>query len=143
MSVTTQKPPANGGLIFDLTERVLPPGVDTSMPTAEEQGVWLVRRALGAHGFAAEREIGYLRSRERKAIRAGISALRESGEVREVLMATNPNLEGDATAMYLRGLIAPLGIRVTRLARGLPVGADLEYADDVTLSRALEGRQDV
>ena len=58
-------------------------------------------------------------------------------------MATNPNLEGEATAMYLTRLIAPLGIRVTRLARGLPVGADLEYADDVTLTRALEGRQEV
>ena len=58
-------------------------------------------------------------------------------------MATNPNLEGEATAMYLTRLIAPLGIRITRLARGLPVGADLEYADDVTLTRAIEGRQDV
>ncbi len=67
----------------------------------------------------------------------------QDGDVREVVMATNPNLEGDATAMYLRGLIAPLGVRVTRLARGLPVGADLEYADDVTLSRALENRQEV
>jgi len=65
------------------------------------------------------------------------------GDVQEVIMATNPNLEGEATAMYLTRLIAPLGIRVTRLARGLPVGADLEYADDVTLARALEGRQEV
>lgn len=65
----------------------------------------------------------------------------KSGEVQEVIMATNPNLEGEATAMYLTRLIAPLGIRVTRLARGLPVGADLEYADDVTLARAIEGRQ--
>ncbi len=65
------------------------------------------------------------------------------GAVTEVIMATNPTLEGEATAMYLHRLIAPLGIRVTRLARGLPAGADLEYADDVTLSRALEGRQDI
>ena len=65
----------------------------------------------------------------------------KTGEVQEVIMATNPNLEGEATAMYLTRLIAPLGIRVTRLARGLPVGADLEYADDVTLARAIEGRQ--
>ncbi len=65
------------------------------------------------------------------------------GTVTEVIMATNPTLEGEATAMYLHRLIAPLGIRVTRLARGLPAGADLEYADDVTLSRALEGRQDI
>jgi len=66
-----------------------------------------------------------------------------SGEVREVIMATNPNLEGEATAMYIARLISPLGVKVTRLARGLPVGADLEYADNVTLARALEGRQEV
>jgi recombination protein RecR len=66
-----------------------------------------------------------------------------NGVVTEVILATNPNLEGEATAMYLQRLIAPLGIRITRLARGLPYGADLEYADDVTLSRALEGRQEM
>ena len=66
-----------------------------------------------------------------------------SGQVREVIMATNPNLEGEATAMYVSRLIAPLGVKVTRLARGLPVGADLEYADNITLARALEGRQEV
>ncbi len=65
------------------------------------------------------------------------------GLVTEVILATNPNLEGETTAMYLQRLIAPLGIRVTRLARGLPYGGDLEYADDVTLSRALEGRQEM
>jgi recombination protein RecR len=65
------------------------------------------------------------------------------GLVTEVIMATNPNLEGETTAMYLQRLIAPLCIRVTRLARGLPYGGDLEYADDVTLSRALEGRQEM
>jgi len=64
-------------------------------------------------------------------------------EVEEVILATNPNLEGEATAMYLNRLISPLGIRVTRLARGLPFGSDLEYADEVTLTRALEGRQTV
>jgi recombination protein RecR len=64
-------------------------------------------------------------------------------EVTEVIMATNPTVEGEATAMYLHRLIAALGIRVTRLARGLPVGADLEYADDITLTRALEGRQEL
>ncbi len=63
------------------------------------------------------------------------------GSVREVIMATNPNVEGDATAMYLDRLITPLNVRVTRLARGLAMGADLEYADEVTLTRALEGRQ--
>jgi recombination protein RecR len=71
-----------------------------------------------------------------------LSRLR-SGDVREVIMATNPNLEGEATAMYIARLISPLGLKVTRLARGLPVGADLEYADNVTLARALEGRQEV
>ena len=71
-----------------------------------------------------------------------LSRLR-SGDVHEVIMATNPNLEGEATAMYIGRLISPLGVRVTRLARGLPVGADLEYADNVTLARALEGRQEL
>ena len=64
-------------------------------------------------------------------------------EVSEVIVATNPNLEGEATAMYLARLLRPLEIRVTRLARGLPAGADLEYADDLTLGRALEYRQEV
>ena len=67
----------------------------------------------------------------------------DGGSVREVVLATNPNLEGEATAMYLSRLIAPSGIRVTRLARGLPFGTELEYADDVTLTRALEGRQEL
>jgi len=63
--------------------------------------------------------------------------------VREILLATNPNLEGEATAMYISRLIKPLGVRVTRLARGLPVGGDLEYADEVTLGRALSGRSEM
>ncbi len=67
----------------------------------------------------------------------------KDGKVEEVILATNPNLEGEATAMYLQRLISPLGIRITSLARGLPVGGDLEYADEVTLSRALEGRREV
>jgi recombination protein RecR len=66
-----------------------------------------------------------------------------NGGVREVLLATNPTMEGDATAMYLARQLAPTGIRVTRLAMGLPVGGDLEYADEVTLGEALEGRRDV
>ncbi|MHB8157266.1 MAG: recombination mediator RecR [Desulfocucumaceae bacterium] len=61
----------------------------------------------------------------------------------EVILATNPNVEGDATALYLARLIKPSGIRVTRLAHGLPVGASLEYADEMTLSKALEGRQEL
>jgi recombination protein RecR len=63
--------------------------------------------------------------------------------VKEVILATNPNLEGNATAMYVAGLLKPMGIRVTRLASGLPVGGDLEYADEVTLGQALEGRRDM
>lgn len=63
--------------------------------------------------------------------------------VAEVILCTNPNLEGDTTAMYLARLLAPLGVRVTRIASGLPVGGDLEYADELTLGRALEGRRDV
>ena len=66
-----------------------------------------------------------------------------TGEVGEVIVATNPTVEGEATAMYLSRLLLPLGVRVTRLAYGVPVGADLEYADEVTLYRALEGRRDV
>lgn len=62
-------------------------------------------------------------------------------EIREVILCTNPNLEGEATAMYLARQLAPLGITVTRLASGLPVGGDLEYADELTLGRALEGRR--
>jgi len=67
----------------------------------------------------------------------------EAIPVKEILLATNPNLEGDATAMYIARLVKPLGVRVTRLAHGLPVGGDLEYADDITLSRALAGRNDL
>lgn len=65
------------------------------------------------------------------------------GNVVEVILATNPNAEGEATSLYIQRLLTPLGIRITRLARGLPFGGDLEYADDVTLSRALEGRQEM
>ena len=66
-----------------------------------------------------------------------------SGEVREVIMATNPDTEGEATAMYISRLLRPMEVRVTRLAYGVPVGSQLEYADEVTLSRALEGRQEI
>ncbi|MCI0784409.1 MAG: recombination protein RecR [Chloroflexi bacterium] len=75
-------------------------------------------------------------------VRELLDRLRD-GETKEIILATNPNLEGEATSMYLSRLIGPLGLRVTRLARGLPAGGDLEYADDVTLTRALEGRQEM
>lgn len=67
----------------------------------------------------------------------------KSGEVREVILATNPNVDGEATAMYLTRLIKPLGISVSRLAYGIPVGSELEYADEVTLMRALQGRRSI
>jgi recombination protein RecR len=63
--------------------------------------------------------------------------------VQELILATNPNIEGEATAMYLSRLVKPFGLRVTRIAHGLPVGGDLEYADEVTLSKALEGRREL
>lgn len=66
-----------------------------------------------------------------------------SGEVKEIILATNPTVEGEATAIYLARLLKELGVRVTRIASGLPVGGDLEYADEVTLGRALEGRREV
>ena len=65
----------------------------------------------------------------------------ENEEIREVILATNPTVEGEATAMYLARLLAPTGVKVTRLAYGIPVGGDLEYADEVTLHRAMTGRQ--
>lgn len=79
---------------------------------------------------------------EQLKVRELLERLRD-GSVQEVIMATNPNLEGEATAMYVSRLLQPLGVRVTRLARGLPMGGDLEYADDLTLSRALENRQEL
>jgi len=75
-------------------------------------------------------------------IRGLVERLKD-GSVKEVILATNPNLEGEATAMYLSRLIAPLGVKVTRLARGLPFGGDLEYADELTMTRALEGRHEI
>jgi recombination protein RecR len=75
-------------------------------------------------------------------VRELLARLDQEG-VQEVILGTNPNLEGDATAMYLGRLLAPLGVRVTRIASGLPVGGDLEYADELTLGRALEGRRAV
>lgn len=67
----------------------------------------------------------------------------ESGDVREVILATNPNVEGEATALYLLRVLKPFPVKVTRIARGLPMGGDLEYADEATLARALEGRREI
>jgi recombination protein RecR len=74
---------------------------------------------------------------------AGLLERLAPGEVTEVILATNPSVEGEATALYLHRLISPLGARVTRLARGLPVGGDLEYADGVTIAEALHGRREL
>jgi recombination protein RecR len=76
-------------------------------------------------------------------IAALLSRVGNGSLVREVIVATNPSVEGEATALYLQKLIQPLGIRVTRLARGLPVGGDLEYADNVTIAEALAGRREI
>jgi len=67
----------------------------------------------------------------------------QEGQVKEVILATNPDVEGEATAVYISRLLKPLGVRVTRIAHGVPVGADLEYTDEVTLTKALEGRRDM
>lgn len=68
---------------------------------------------------------------------------RMNGEVNEVIVATNPNVDGEATAMYISKILKPLGVKVTRIAHGIPVGGDLEYADEITLSKALEGRREI
>ena len=72
-----------------------------------------------------------------------IERLQTSDEVKEVIIATNPNIEGEATAMYIARLLKPAGIKVTRIAHGIPVGGDLEYADEVTLLKAIEGRREL
>jgi recombination protein RecR len=69
--------------------------------------------------------------------------VKTAGEIQEVILATNPSVEGEATALYLHRLLAPLGLRVTRLARGLPIGGDLEYADGVTIAEALHSRREL
>jgi len=74
-------------------------------------------------------------------IRELVSRMTE--DIKEVILATNPNIEGEATAMYISKVLKPLDIKVTRIASGIPVGGDLEYADEVTLSKALEGRKEI
>jgi len=73
----------------------------------------------------------------------GLLSRVEGGGVEEIIVATNPNVEGEATAIYLARLLKPLGVRVTRIAMGVPVGSDLEYADEVTVHKAMEGRRDM
>ena len=67
----------------------------------------------------------------------------ESGQVKEIILATNPTIEGEATAVYISRLLKPLGLRVTRIAMGIPVGSDLEFADEVTMSKSLENRREM
>lgn len=76
-------------------------------------------------------------------LRSLLVRLQEHDEVEEIIVATNPNIEGEATAMYLARLLKPTGIRITRIAHGIPVGGDLEYADEVTLLKAVEGRREI
>ncbi|MBN2383660.1 recombination protein RecR [bacterium] len=76
-------------------------------------------------------------------IRELIQRLHQDPSAREVILATNPNVEGEATAIYLARMLKPLGVKITRIARGLPVGADIEFADEMTMLRALEGRQEI
>jgi recombination protein RecR len=73
----------------------------------------------------------------------GLLARVEQGNIEEVILATNPNVEGEATAIYLARLLKPLGVRVTRIAMGVPVGSDLEYADEITVHKAMEGRREM
>ena len=75
-------------------------------------------------------------------IRELLSRIKD-GEVKEVILATNPNIEGEATAMYVSKLLKPLGVKVTRIAHGIPVGGDLEYVDEITLTKAMEGRKEL
>ena len=72
-----------------------------------------------------------------------LNRLQQNNDIEEVILATNPNVEGEATAMYISRLLKPLQIKVTRIANGVPVGGDLEYIDEITLSRALEGRREM
>ena len=72
-----------------------------------------------------------------------ITRLQGNDEVMEIIIATNPNIDGEATAMYISRLLKPAGIKVTRIAHGIPVGGDLEYADEVTLLKAIEGRREI
>lgn len=73
----------------------------------------------------------------------GLIARIASGEIKEVIMATNPNVEGEATAIYISKILKPFGVMTTRIAHGIPVGGDLEYADEVTLAKSLEGRREI
>ena len=97
----------------------------------------------GRYHVLAGRDLPHRGHRPRAAAHPGAARPRDAEGIKEVILATNPNIEGEATAMYLAGLLKPLGVQVTRIASGLPVGGDLEYADEFTLGRALEGRREL
>ena len=103
---------------------------------SEDEAIAVVQRCLDSGITFIDTAHGYTTSEERigKAI---------TGRRGEIIIATNPSMEGDATAMYIQQQLEPFGVRITRLARGLPIGGDLEYADQNTLMRALDGRQDM
>ena len=137
----------------NLTDRALCPICDDMMRdhgvicvVAEPKDVIAMERSREFRGVyhVLHGEISPLNHVTQDDIRIRELLLREGrGEVREVIMATNPDTEGEATAMYISRLLRPMEVKVTRLAYGVPVGSQLEYADEVTLSRALEGRQEI
>ena len=107
---------------------------------------WRSRRPTSSRAATTCCRAPSARSRASAPISSGCKELLariEPEGITEVILCTNPNIEGEATAMYLGRLLKPLGLRVTRIASGLPVGGDLEYADELTLGRALEGRREV
>ncbi len=112
----------------------------------EPNDLWAIERTGKYKGFyhVLQGSLSPLEGKGPDDIRARelIERLRD-GQFREVIIATNPNVEGEATALYLGKLLKPVGVRITRIAMGLPMGGDLEYADEVTLSRALEGRREL
>lgn len=101
--------------------------------TREYRGLWVLGGAISPMANVGPSDLNIAQLLNRL----------HDGEVKEIIVALNPNIEGEATTTYLSRLLAPLDIKVTRLASGLPVGGDLEYADEITLSRALEGRREV
>jgi recombination protein RecR len=118
-------------------------GDDTICVVEQPQDVWLLERTGAFHGryhvlHGALSPMDGIGPDELKL--AGLPARVRAGATREIIVATNPTLEGDATALYIAQMVAGTGARITRLARGLPVGGSLEYADEATLGRAFEGR---
>ena len=110
------------------------------IPAADEKTVSPSHTVSHKHGPVTG---AYKDDDSRYTLKSLIERLQSSDEVSEVIIATNPNIEGEATAMYIARLLKPAGIKVTRIAHGIPVGGDLEYADEVTLLKAIEGRREL